>query len=313
MTKKFNKEVPIFFAIDDNYLPYFTVAINSIKKHANKNTTYSVFVLTEGLSNNALSKILALGSDNFKFNIVDLSQKIAKYKKVMQQTLRDYYTVSIFYRLFIAEEFKQYDKAIYIDSDIVLLDDIQKLFAIDLGNNLLGVVVDQVVSCNEVFIDYCKNALGVNPEEYFNSGVLVMNLKRLREERLEEKFLSMIKTHKFETVAPDQDYLNVLCNGKVKYLPAGWDRMPTANITCDKVFLVHYNMFDKPWKYKGVMFEEHFWENAKTTEYYHWLLNMREDYSDSDKEKDLNGAKKLAENALRIIAEKNNFKKILRR
>ena len=231
----------------------------------------------------------------------------------MQNSLRDYYSVAIFYRLFIAEIFKKYDKAIYIDSDIVLLDDIEKLFDHDLGEYLVGAVTDQVVAYNEVFRDYSLNALGVEPNDYFNSGVLVMNLKEFRNQKIEEKFLDLLSKYNFETVAPDQDYLNVLCSGKVKYLSAGWNRMPTVNADCDKVFLVHYNMFDKPWKYKGVMFEEHFWEHAKDTEYYRSLLKMRENYGDDAKLKDQEGGKRLAENALRIIYTENNFKRVLAR
>ena len=311
---KEKKEIPIFIAIDDNYVPFTAVAITSIKEHANKSVNYSLYIMSEGLNEENKLQLNRLQSENVKINYVDLTEKIKSIKNEMQLSLRDYYTVSIFYRLFIPSMFPNIDKAIYIDSDIVLLTDIAKLFDEDIDGYLLGAITDQVVAYNESFCYYTVNALGIKPKEYFNSGVLVMNLSQFRNQKLEEKFIKILTTYNPPTVAPDQDYLNVLCNGKVKYLSDGWDRMPTATTkVSEENYLIHYNMFDKPWKYKGVSYEEFFWYYAKKTNFYDDLIKMRSNYTDESKTSDKVCGIALIKKALEIANGEKTFRKIIGR
>ncbi len=53
-----------------------------------------------------------------------------------------------------------------------------------------------------------------------------MNLKKMRETEFSKKFLTLLSTYHFDSVAPDQDYLNAMCNGKILYLNEEWDAMP---------------------------------------------------------------------------------------
>ena len=87
---------------------------------------------------------------------------------------------------------------------------------------------------------------------------------------IEEKFLHILEKYNFDVIAPDQDYLNFLCKGKVKYVNRGWDRMPNIDEKFDDsdLHLIHFNMFQKPWNYDNVLYEEYFWKYAKETEYY---------------------------------------------
>ena len=130
----------------------------------------------------------AMETENVKINFVDLTEKIRDIYSKLQAQLRDYYSPSIYYRLFIPTMFPQYKKALYLDCDITILDDVANLYNHDLKRNLVGAIVDEVVTSNEVFRYYVENALGVNEYKYFNSGILVMNLDAFRKEKLEEKF-----------------------------------------------------------------------------------------------------------------------------
>lgn len=311
---KTNREIPIFVAIDDNYVPFTAVAITSIKEHMNKDLNYAVYVMSEELNEDNKKELVRLQTDNLKINFVDLTEKIKSVKEEMKISLRDYYTISIFYRLFIPSMFPELDKAIYIDSDIVLLTDIAKLYDEDIDGYLLGAVTDQVVAYNDSFCYYTLNALGIKPKEYFNSGVLCMNLSEFRKQSIEEKFIKILTKFNPPTVAPDQDYLNVLCNGKVKYLSDGFNRMPTAtkNESSDN-YLIHYNMFDKPWKYKGVLYEEYFWYYAKKTDYYDSLVGMQNGYSKENISKDKECGIALIKKALEIANGTNTFKNIINR
>lgn len=296
------KEIPVFFASDKNYLPYLSVAIISLIEKANNEDAYKIYVLSPDLVDSDFAEIDKKGKD-IQIRVVDIKEKIETIRAYAR--LRDYYSLSIYSRLFIPEMFSNYKKVIYVDSDIVLNSDIANLFNIDIGNNLLGAVADETVQNNEQFIDYIKKIIGVDEEHYFNSGVLVMNLDKFRELDIEHHFYEWLSSDATNTVAPDQDYLNMFCKGNVTYLEKGWDKMPLGEkLEDEKLYLIHYNMFMKPWKYKDIMYGEYFWNYAKKTKYYDMFLHQADNYSDADKEKDAKGLVNLIELTKQIVSQK---------
>ena len=231
----------------------------------------------------------------------------------MSLRLRDYYSNSIYLRIFIPSLFPNYDKVLYLDADIVVIDDIAKLYFEDIGDNLLGAITDDVINTNETFTNYSASVLGLDNGKYFNSGILVMNLNGLRKDKIEEKFVHLLSNYNFDTIAPDQDYLNYLCRGKVKFIHKGWDKMPIEDKTFvdEPLHLVHYNMFQKPWLYENVLYEEHFWDYAQKTEFYGNLIKMRNEYTNEQKQKDELAALELVNHAKRIINAENTFNNVL--
>ena len=254
--------VPVFYAADENYLPFLGVALASLKAHASKERTYHVHVLSSGKLGDNAKKIKEMQTENIRVSFHDVSERIEKIVNVLH--CRDYYTPAIFYRLFIPDLFPQYDKAIYLDCDTVLCADIAQLYDIDIKDNLIGAVADQAVAGVVAFREYTKNALGINAEKYFNSGVITLNLKKLRKMNFFQTFFNVLSSYAF-IVAPDQDCLNLICKNKVHYYSKGWNAMPIGGGKGAKPKLVHYNLSLKPWHYDGVLFEEYFWEYAKQT------------------------------------------------
>ncbi len=264
-----NREIPVFFTIDDNYAPYLAVALNSAVKNSNKNRLYKAIVLHQGLSTENSEKLTALERDNFKIELCHVKNTFEAIEDREGNRLRyDYFTLTIYFRLFIAAMFPQYDKGIYIDSDVVLCRDIAELFDIEIGDNYIGACHDMSITDIPPFVAYTEDAIGVKKEEYINSGVLLMNLKKLREIRFEEHFLSLLSAYHFDSVAPDQDYINAICNGHIHYLGAQWDVMPNeAKPIFENPALVHYNLFSKPWCYDGIQHGDLFWEYAEDSGY----------------------------------------------
>ena len=269
LEKIMNKEIPVFFTIDDTYAPYLAVALNSLAKTSDKNRAYRAIVLHQGLSDKNAEKLKALEAENFRVELCHVKDSFDAIEDREGNRLRyDYFTLTIYFRLFIAAMFPQYDKGIYIDSDVVLCKDIAQLFDIELGDNFLGACHDLSIADIPPFVAYTEKAVGVKKEEYINSGVLLMNLKKLREVKFEEHFLSLLSTYHFDSVAPDQDYINAICNGHIHYLDASWDVMPNdAKPLHEDPSLVHYNLFSKPWCYDNVQYGDLFWEYAQDSGY----------------------------------------------
>lgn len=131
--------------------------------------------------------------------------------------VRDYYSHTTYYRLFIPDMYPQYDKAIYIDSDTITIGDISKLYEQNIDGYYVAGVRDQVVIQDETFGEYVEKVLGLDRHAYFNAGMLLMNCKVFREENLLQKFIQLLNTYTF-VVAQDQDYLNIIV--RIRYY--GW-------------------------------------------------------------------------------------------
>jgi lipopolysaccharide biosynthesis glycosyltransferase len=296
-------ETEIFFASDTNYLPYLSCALVSLSDRSSPDKKYNVHILTTDFSEESLAETKKLVGENITIDVHDLSERIAEIKRELSVRLRDYYSDSIYYRIFIPNMFPRLTKAVYLDADIVLNDDVANLFNTKLSDNLVGAVTDESVVGVPIFCDYVKRQIGIDDErEYFNSGVLVMNLSAMREEKLEEKFIHLLKTYNFDTVAPDQDYLNLLCRGRVLYLEGGWNKHPIAEnvLPESELHLMHYNMFNKPWHYQGVQNEKLFWEAAKRTPFARELAAAKRGYTEKQRDNDLECAKRLLLSAKRI-------------
>ena len=305
-------EVPVFFASDKNYVPYLTVAIKSLVNKTSIENDYKIYILSSDLKDCDIEEIKQCEKENVQISIVDVNEKIKDIKDKV--ALRDYYSVSIYFRLFIPSMFPQYEKAIYADSDIVLNADIAELYKTEIGTNYVAAILDETVFSNEDFIFYVNEALGVTEKQYFNSGVLVMNLKKFRDNEIEDDFYNWVNNHQYGSVAPDQDYLNCICQDQVTYLPLGWNKMPIGSTLPDEeLYLIHYNMFFKPWKYENIMFDKYFWDVAKTTSFYNFIKQQQQNYDQAKKEKDQVAMKNLIKMALDIAKADENYRKVVRK
>ena len=285
-SKKDKPVVPLFFATDDNYLPFLGVTLCSLKENSSKDYLYKVYVLHSGVSENYYEKIMRFSEEGFEISFVDVSQRLQEISSLLH--MRDYYTCTTYFRIFIAGMFPQYDKALYLDCDTVILGDISALYSYDLGDNLIGGAPCEGVNSFEVYKKYVSEVDGLDPSMFFNAGVILMNLKSFREENFYERFADLLKKYKF-TVIQDEDYLNVLCQDRVLRLPRAWNKFPVAKdkLAREDLRIVHYGMTWKPWHYSDIPYQEYFWEYAEKTEFYGLLKEIFDKFSFADMERDM--------------------------
>lgn len=272
-----DKRIHIFFSCDNNYIPFLAVAIKSLEENASKNRLYQIVILhAKAISTENIKKIKSeFESDIFAIDFKDISAEIEKFSCKLYT--RDYYTKTTYYRLLIPSLYPNIDKAIYLDSDIAVAGNIAEFFDTDIGDCYVGAIPDGSVQCIKCFQDYVQKRIGVKTySEYFNAGILILNLAMLRKIDFENKFAKLLSLVKFE-VAQDQDYLNVICNGHSKLLGFEWDAMP---IMADKIAekdikIAHYNLTFKPWQIDNVPFENLFWKYAKMTSFYDQILSQK--------------------------------------
>lgn len=303
-------EVPVFFATDDNYAPFLAVTFKSILDNASKDFSYKFYVLTTNLSSSYEKRIKEFESEDVKIEFIFLKETIEKIKAKFH--LRDYYSIETYYRFFIANMFPQYDKVLYCDCDVIVLGDIAELYNHNIDNYLVGACPEEVMAEVKVFGDYVEQALDVECEKYFNAGVMLMNLDGFRKENIEEKFFDMLQKYTFR-VTQDEDYLNVLCKGKVKLFHLGWNKTAFKNekFNDKDLKLIHYKIHWKPWHYDGVLYENHFWDYAKQTSFYEEILNKKLSYTDEEKRRDAIAYERLKQMAIDDAKDPNNYKNLV--
>lgn len=308
------KIVPVFFSVDENYAPYLSTALASLIEHTSENYQYNLHVVHHNLTRRSLRKIqkLDLGRENVNIIMTEMQETLSGISDRKSTQLKaDYFTPTIYYRIFLPEMFPQYEKGVYLDSDIIVNDDIAKLFETDLNGNLVAATVDMSTQGDKLLCRYFDEVVGVKHDKYFNSGVLVIDFEKFREEEFCEHFLYLLNKYDFDTVAPDQDYLNAMCAGRVEYLDAAWNAMPTPDhhpMKSPKI--VHYNLFFKPWHYDGTDYEELFWEYAKYSAFSKAIEKEKRSFSKKNVKGDEERFEQMLVRVNEILKAEVTFKKI---
>jgi len=304
-----NSIIPIFFACDSGYLKYTMVSLKSVMENASKEYVYHIHILCTDIEYEKQRAVTAMGNENFHIYFNDVSEYLKDLKENLP--IRDYYSCTTYYRLFLAQMFPEYDKGIYIDSDTIVLGDISELYNYPIGVNYVGAAVDQVVSQTDLFGEYAEKVLDINRRQYFNAGVLVINIKQFRDEDIVGQFTELVKTYTF-VVAQDQDYLNILCEDKVYWIDPKWNAETYGELPCreEDICLIHYNLGKKPWCYPDCKFGAYFWHYAKMSPSYDEILEVQKHYSEDDMKKDQQSGDNLANLAFLEINNYKNFKNV---
>ena len=132
-------------------------------------------------------------------------------------------------------------------------------------------------------------------------------LAEFRKKKIGEQFFDLLNHYQFDTIAPDQDYLNHLCRDRVLYLDKGWNKMSLDEDYDGVPHLIHFNMFYKPWQYDHICYESYFWNYAKETPFYDEILAIKAAFGEADREAHRKANEILHANALRISKMEKNF------
>ena len=301
-------KIPVFYGIDDKYVPFAAASLQSLKE--NTNSPIKVTVLYESLTEDNQHKLSKISNDDFEIQFCELSQEFQKAFGGDKNTLRaDYLTFTIYYRIFISKLFPDIDKAIYLDADTIINADIKEMYDIELGDNLIGAIPDSFI-CNDKDAQiYASEGIGVEKDRYVNSGVLLMNLKLMRELSFSEHFLQLLNKYHFDLIAPDQDYINVICRDRLLLLDTIWNYQTEFILPeVGEPKIVHYNLYGKPWNYDDVPFGDLFWKYSQETEFYNQAKEIKANYSKEDQENDRIHKEKLVNKIKMIPGTELTFK-----
>jgi len=187
-------------------------------------------------------------------------------------------SISCYYRLFCHRIFSNLSKILYFDVDTIVNSDISKLFNQNISNFYCAAVKDYGVYktfplMHPDFFSYIKNLGLKNIDKYFNSGVLLLNLDKIRKENLDEKLFSIAKQN--NRYFNDQNVLNVVFNDKCLLISEEWNYQRSHCALPEDVSLdckiIHFCYKYKPWNSSNMHHYDKWWEYAKSTPCYKTL------------------------------------------
>lgn len=256
------EDINILTCVNDKFVNPMINLMFSIRHFCNRKI--KLFVLSTGLTDvsKALIKIKMdfLGID-VEIKVVDLPPYEIYYK---QWSLDVYLKVFGFHYLP-----KEINKVLYLDSDMLACDDISQIYDVDLKENILACSID--VNINTSIIFEIRRRLGIK-HDYFNSGMLLMNLEKQRKIWSYESLGEIISKNYLQF--PDQDLLNLVCEEKdLLFIPfrnnfqAWWELKSKNDLEYVKPVLIHYILTSKPWDghYPNEFWTKLFFECAKLT------------------------------------------------
>lgn len=245
--------IHIALCTDNHYATACLACATSVLENNQKNDV-SIYILTKEISEEYITYFNNLSQKyNRRIEIITISSEHFSHLKISDR-FRD----SIYYR-FLIPDLIDAEKVLYLDADTIVVNDLKDLWDMDLDNFACGAIEDQA---NDDIRIHNRTETD-NP--YFNSGVLLINSRYWREHNLNQKLTKFIYDHPEKCVYPDQDALNIILNGKIRYLPYRYnfqdrfylttfddlyiDRKKWSKILKEKetATIIHFTAIEKPW------------------------------------------------------------------
>lgn len=285
--------VSVAVATDLNFVDHVFALINSLLVNFNfENNDLEIIVLDGGIGT-AEQRLLAellVGYDRAKIYFIYMKHAFSDLH------LRPPFTKETFYRIALPELLYNRDRVLYLDADMIVNTDVSELFNIELGNAYIAAAKDYInIAFQRLKIPsdigsggfsadvYARTILnlGDNSEDYFQAGVILFDLKKIRSTNLVLEMIDGLKDFKFWFL--DQDVLNKFFKGKVKFISQNWnnvyidDELINALSAVEKLELedakntpkiVHFAGFSKPWLNDVHPSGWLYWKNLRDTPKY---------------------------------------------
>lgn len=273
--KNQNEPVVVAFAADDAYLPYLYVAAQSVVRHSSRTFQYIILVLYLGGDVARAEGYLApLSKINVQVRIVEMQKG----------EMQDFYvsrhiSMATYCRLYLPSLVPEYLRVLYLDCDILLLQDAAEAFYMPLQGAYLG-------ACLDMSYDMSPDA-DIETEchqfsQYVNAGVVLFDLEAMRRDGIQKK---MVECAAQKHMMHDQSVINIVCNGHMLILPEKWNfclhNWPyspiitaEARLRCETLLksrdigIVHYCSPRKPWAGNSLSPLSHlWWKEAEASPY----------------------------------------------
>lgn len=285
-------DVVLLFACDNSFAPYFSVALQSIIEHLSPHRHYDIVVLTNDIEPQAVDilrqQVGQAPAGSVSIGFLDVTEAVegARLRR------HGHFRLQMYFRLLAPDLLPSVDKALYFDSDLIVLADPAELFDTDVTGKLLAATQDadtigQAMGYDGTVERYLLEEVGAaRVEDYFQSGVVVFNLAELRKRCPTTELLRIAGQRLWRW--PDQDVLNMAARGDYVRVDMAWnslfdwERLRRSRIVAqapapvraafEEAYanpkVVHYaGPDDRPWLYPACDRGDLFWDYAARCPY----------------------------------------------
>ena len=212
MSQNTGNKINICYASSKAYAKYLALSMATVISSKNPEDDLCFYILDGGLDECDRQKIRNLKKiADFNVKFINVDSKLFQNCPVNASW---HIKIQAYYRLLIPDFIPELDKILYLDCDVKVKNSLKELFNVELDDFCLAAVPD---------VGEYQQCRRLGLKKYFNSGVLVMNLSKLREIKFTEKLFDWVDIHKEELKFYDQDVINMYFPGKIKELDLKWN------------------------------------------------------------------------------------------
>ena len=255
-----SEPVSISFSVSDNYSQHLAVVLTSVLVN-NPSSRFVFHVLHRNITEANQARIRELermyGNCEVKFHLIDDSQ----FAKFPIPPELEHVTQEMYYRYILPDVLADEDRTIYSDVDVLCVGDLRPLWELDLKGNILAAVSEGEAG------EWKKKLIGIEGDApYFYSGLLVMDLKEMRQGDYSRQLMENTAKYAEKIAWPDQDIINLTFRDKILQLGPEWDGINVRYSPFRKDIVIwHFPGFTlKPWC--------NIWKNTTWPLYLKYLL-----------------------------------------
>lgn len=287
-------QVTIASNFNNNYVHTFSVSLISFLKSINSESKYEFIILSEDISevNKKILNAIVDAYSNVHLSFYNPFFLLSGVKLFVNNSV---YSKDLYVRVIIPYILSNYDKVLMVDADTIIKKDLAVLYNTNVDNYMMAAVRDVVYGgyINGVVpgtLEYTKSVLRLdNPYDYCNTGVILLNLVRIRNNYSCEDVLHEIDVQRYRVY--EQDMLNSLFHNQVLFLDPRWNLFTYTSDIIKKCvemaplndylayqearenpFIIHYAAHPKPWWTNNADFGVVFWKFARLSPFYEELV-----------------------------------------
>ncbi|AGK58149.1 glycosyl transferase family protein [Hyphomicrobium denitrificans 1NES1] len=276
---------------DNNFVLPTSVTMTSLKKNKREGTNYSLTIIGDNISEENERLMSSMADASFGVQIIRPGRSFETLHKAKEGSFAAA-TPAALLKFALPELLPHHDRVLYLDGDLIVRDDLSDLFFSDIDGYVAGVISDS----GQI---YFKHEWVRRVGNYFNSGVMLLDLKEMRRSNVTE-LLIKAKKENCDGSLLDQNAFNIVFDGRVKYLSIKYNCLCCNLVRAKKKFsiadinnlfgtdyanldevlatscIVHFSSKDKPWRYADVPLAEEWYR------YYYespWAKKNRPDAS----------------------------------
>ncbi len=246
--QKCSSTIPVLFCLNKSYIQHLIVLLTSILEN-NKGIFFDFYIFSTDFSDSEkeLLNNVQKKYENCAFNHQTVAKKTLKNFKIVDKERQDI-SLETYYRYLAPQLITKYDKLLYLDTDTIVDGDLTPLWETDLEDCYFGGVPERCLYQKRYVFDKLKFS---RDDLYINAGMLLMNLKKMREDNFVDLFLKAgPKLLPFITYS-GQDIVNILAKGHIKQIECIYNMTPAHIMDLPgkkhQAVIVHYTGKFKPW------------------------------------------------------------------